>query len=132
MTSRGGGTGPAPREADSQGSCAPAPPDEGAPPAAPPPGENGPLRRVIRVVNPLGLHFRVADRLAKVARQFNCAVTVWNGDRRADGTSIWDLIALLVMPDSEVVLEVDGPDAARAVDQLAEILASPGGEDYTI
>ena len=36
------------------------------------------------------------------------------------------------MPGAEVVLEVDGPDAAAAVQALADILASPGGEDYTI
>ena len=39
---------------------------------------------------------------------------------------------LVVLPDVEVVLEVDGPDAPTAVDPLAAVLASPGGEDYTI
>jgi phosphotransferase system HPr-like phosphotransfer protein len=41
------------------------------------------------------------------------------------------LIGLVVMPDMEVVLEVDGPDAAMALEPLCEILAAPGGEDYT-
>lgn len=112
MSGRAGGTGHGPREAL-------------------PPGP-APLRRVVRVVNPLGLHFRVADRFARLAKQFACAVTVWNGEARADGTSLTDLIMLVVMPDSEVVLEVDGPDAPRALDPLAEVLASPGGEDYSI
>jgi phosphotransferase system HPr (HPr) family protein len=86
----------------------------------------------VRVVNPLGLHPRLADRFLRTAKQYACAVTVWNGESRADGKSLWDLILLVVLPDSEVTLEVDGPDAARAVDPLAEVLASPGGEDYTI
>jgi phosphotransferase system HPr (HPr) family protein len=90
------------------------------------------LRRHIRIVNPLGLHMRIADRFAKVAKQYTCAVTVWHGEQKADGADLWALITLLAVFDSEVILEVDGPDAARAVDPLAEILASPGGEDYTI
>ena len=93
---------------------------------------NGPLRRTVRVVNPLGLHHRVADRFSRAARQYAAAVAVYHGDARADGKSVWDLMMLVVMPDTEVVVEVDGPDAAAAIGPLADILASPGGEDYTI
>ena len=75
---------------------------------------------------------RLADRFIRTANQFTCSVTVWNGEARADGKNLWDLILLVVLPDVEVVLEVDGPDAPRALDPLAEVLASPGGEDYTI
>jgi phosphocarrier protein len=84
------------------------------------------------VVNPLGLHPRAADRFCRAAKQFACAVTVYNGDRRADGKNIWDLIGLLVFPGMEVILEVDGTDAAAALEPLAAILGAPGGEDYTI
>jgi phosphotransferase system HPr-like phosphotransfer protein len=59
-------------------------------------------------------------------------VTLWNGDYRADGKNLWDLIALAVLPGTEVVLEVEGPDADAAIDPLAEILGAPAGEDYTI
>jgi phosphotransferase system HPr (HPr) family protein len=114
------------------GTRTPAPP-EAAPAPQPAPSAGGsPLRRVIRVVNPLGVHFRVADRFARQAGQYASNVTVWNGETRADGKSLMDLILLVALPDSELVLEVDGPDAAKAIDPLAEILASPGGEDYTI
>jgi phosphocarrier protein HPr len=89
-----------------------------------------PQRRAIRIVNPLGLHFRIADRFARAANQFVCAVTVWNGETRADGKNVMDLIMLVALPGAEVVLEVDGPDAPDAVDPLTDILASPGGEDY--
>jgi phosphotransferase system HPr (HPr) family protein len=95
-------------------------------------GSAGPIRRTIRVINPLGLHHRVADRLARAAKGFQATVTVYNGDLRADATSVWDLLGLVVLPGTDVVLEVDGPDADAAVGPLADILASPGGEDYTI
>lgn len=134
MTGRCGGTGPGPRDARPHGTPSPAAPPDTEPPGAmptPTPG-CGPLRRVVRVVNPLGLHHRVADRFARTASRFACTVTVWNGETRADGKNIWDLIMLVVLPDAEVVLEVDGPDAPAAVDPLTAVLASPGGEDYTI
>jgi phosphotransferase system HPr (HPr) family protein len=86
----------------------------------------------VRIINPLGLHFRVADRFSKLAKQFTCAVTVWNGERGADGSDIWALIGLLVLPNAEVIIEVAGPDAHHAVEPLVEVLASPGGEDYAI
>ena len=102
------------------------------PPDAPSQCENGPLKRLIRIVNPLGVHHRVADRFSRAARQYRCEVVVWNGDNRADGKSLIDLILLVVMPDAEVVLELDGDDAAAALDPLTEILAAADGEDYTI
>lgn len=124
MAGGANGNGPGPRDG------VPQPPH--SPP--PPPGSNGtgPYRRTVRVINPLGLHQRVADRFCRTAKQFACAVTVWNGETRADGKSIWDLILLVALPGAELVLEVDGDDAAAALDPLAEILAAPGGEDYTI
>lgn len=93
---------------------------------------NGPLRRTIRIINPFGVHPRVADRFSRTARQYGCVVTVWNGENKADGKSITDLIVLMVMPDSEVVLELEGDDAATALEPLSEILAAADGEDYTI
>src|SRR6478672_6128631 len=98
---------------------------------AAPAGANGPLRRTVKVVNPLGLHHRVADRFSRAARMYASRVAVYHGDGRADGKSVWDLMMLVVLPDAEVVVEVDGPDAPAALDALADILASPGGEDYT-
>ena len=124
MSSRVTGTG--------QGSRDAVPPAPRSPQPDPPPSGSGPLRRTVRVVNPLGLHQRAADRFCRAAKQYNCAVTVYNGDRRADGKNIWDLIGLLVFPGMEVILEVEGTDAATALDPLAAILGAPGGEDYTI
>jgi phosphocarrier protein HPr len=132
MTGRAGGTGPGPRDALPPGGRSPGSPPDTAPPAEQPAPTGGPIRRVVRIVNPAGLHMRLADRFTRTVSQYTCTVTVCSGEARADGTSIWDLIGLLVMPDSEVVLEVDGPDAHKAVDPLAAVLGSPGGEDYTI
>jgi phosphotransferase system HPr (HPr) family protein len=107
------------------------PPDP-APVCAGGPADGGPIRRTVRVINPRGLHPRIIDLFTKTAKGFVSVVTLWNGELRANGKDVWDLITLVVLPDSDVVLEVDGPDAATAVERLTEILAAPGGEDYTV
>ena len=86
----------------------------------------GPLRRTVVVANPNGLHMRPATAFARAARAFRAAVTVWNGDRRADGKSSLDLLLLTALPGAELVLEAEGDDAAAALDQLADVLADPG------
>jgi len=96
-------------------------------------GGSGPLRRVVRINNPNGLHPRLADRFLRTASQYvSCTITVWNGEARADGKNLWDLILLVALPGADVVLEVDGPDALQALEPLAAVLASASGEDYTI
>lgn len=92
----------------------------------------GLLRRVVRIVNPLGLHHRVADRFARTANRFDVAITVRNGELSADGKSLWDLMMLLAFEGTDVVLELVGPEAEAALEPLAEILAARGGEDYAI
>jgi phosphocarrier protein HPr len=124
MSSRVTGSGQGPRDT--------VPPGPRSPQPDPPAGGAGPFRRTVRIVNPLGLHPRAADRFCRAAKKYSCAVTVYNGDRRADGKDIWDLIGLLVFPGMEVILEVEGADAAIAIEPLAAILGAPGGEDYTI
>ncbi|MFO0850811.1 MAG: HPr family phosphocarrier protein [Gemmataceae bacterium] len=89
---------------------------------------SGPLRRTVRVCNPLGLHMRPATAFAQAARGYQAAVTVWHGDKRADGKSSLDLILLVAECGAELVLEVDGADAEAALPALAARLADPGEE----
>lgn len=124
MTTGAAGNGPGPRDG--------VPPIPHSPAAGPEANGAGPYRRTVRVVNPLGLHWRVAERFSRTAKTFACAVRVFNGETRADGKSPTDLILLIALPGAELVLEVDGADAAVALGPLSEILAAAGGEDYTI
>ena len=87
---------------------------------------NGAMRKTVTVANPNGLHMRPATAFAQAARGYRSAVTVWNGDERADGKSALDLILLAALPGAELVLEVDGDDAADAIGPLADLLGSPG------
>ena len=89
-----------------------------------------PLRRPVVIVNPRGLHPRIITLFTARAKQYSSDVVLWNGELRADGKSVMDLILLMAMPGAEVVLEVSGPDADAALGPLAEILGAEGGEDF--
>ena len=59
---------------------------------------------------------RPATAFATFARKFSSRVQVWNGANKADGKSSLDLILLVAMPGAELTLDVDGSDAATAID----------------
>jgi phosphotransferase system HPr (HPr) family protein len=87
---------------------------------------NGPLRRNVTIVNPLGLHYRPAQLFSEAARQYTSKILVYNGSNKADGRSLIELIMLVALPGCELTLEVEGDDAEAAIDALAAMLASPG------
>ena len=87
------------------------------------------VRRTVIIVNPNGLHMRPATTFAQLAAGVGCDVTVWLGDKRANGKSLWDLIGLCALSGTELTVEADGPDAGATIERFVEILASPGDPD---
>lgn len=104
-------------------------------PPRPPPhlqAMNGePLRRLVVITNPQGFHMRPATAFAQLAGQFQSTVTVCKGDQRINGKSPLELMFLGAEQGTELVLEVFGADAPRAIESLAELLASPSLDDVS-
>lgn len=76
-----------------------------------------------RINNKIGLHLRAAGEFVKVAAQFVSEITVYNGDRWANGKSILGLASLAAARGSEIRIEIEGPDeseARAAIDRLIE------------
>lgn len=80
-------------------------------------------RRTVLITSPHGLHMRPAQAFVAAANQYQCEVSVGKGNQRVNGKSVLMLIGLAALPGTELVLEVTGPDAGRAIDKLAEELA---------
>lgn len=87
------------------------------------------LRRSVIVTNPQGLHLRPASSFAKLARQFKSQISIRRDDRIVNGKSQVEIILLAAEPGTELVIEVDGPDADVALPLLAELLARPSSDD---
>lgn len=93
---------------------------------------NGRLRQTVVIANPQGLHLRPAMAFARLAQQYQAAVTVMKGDHSVNGKSLIDLMLLAAEQGTELVVEVDGADARSALPALAEILAAPSMDNVQL
>jgi phosphotransferase system HPr (HPr) family protein len=82
-----------------------------------------------RIENKIGLHLRAAGEFVKIAAQFDSEVTVFNGDRWANGKSILGLASLAAARGSEIRVQVEGPDEADAMSALEKLIENKFNED---
>lgn len=85
-----------------------------------------PLRRLVVISNPNGLHMRPAAAFVEMASRFQSQVVIWKRERSVNGKSFLDLMMLAAESGSELMLEVCGCDAELALEALCGILESPG------
>jgi len=95
----------------------------------PPTADSMALQATVVVRNPQGLHMRPAMAFARIANRFRSAVTVRRQDRVANGRSMVQLMTLAAPLGTELVLEVDGEDAAAALPVLVAALEAPSADD---
>ena len=79
--------------------------------------------RTVEIVNKRGLHARASAKFVKLATEFDAEVRVTRDGTVVDARSIMGLMMLGAGPGSCIDIEAEGPDAAKAVDALAELVA---------
>lgn len=89
------------------------------------------LRRTFTVVNPNGLHLRPIQAFVETAAKFpSNEVSVGKpGSEKVSGKSAFGLMSLVAEKGTELTVEVTGPDAGRALDELLEILTKTSWDD---
>lgn len=80
------------------------------------------VSRQVEITNSFGLHLRAADKFVRLAQQFQADVWVASGGRKVSGRSIIDLATLAAECGTRLELETNGPDAAAALDALADLI----------
>jgi phosphoenolpyruvate-protein phosphotransferase/dihydroxyacetone kinase phosphotransfer subunit len=103
-------------------------PETSVPAPATAPLEEG-LTLRLEIRNPLGLHARPAARFVQTAAGFDANVEVINlttGGGPAGGRSLNGLATLGIGQGHEILVSADGPQAAAALDALAEL----AGRDF--
>jgi phosphocarrier protein len=81
------------------------------------------LRRTIVLTNPNGLHMRPIQAFVEQANKFQSQVTVGKeGGEALNGKSVIHLLGIGAEKGTAVFLEVTGPDAAVAIEALAQVL----------
>jgi phosphocarrier protein HPr len=76
----------------------------------------------IRIKNPEGLHMRPAMQFVDVANQFDCDITVSNGQDNVDGKSIMQISMLAATCGTKLQLKAEGVDASEAVEALRKLV----------
>ena len=84
-------------------------------------------RRTVTVKAPQGLHIRPCTLVAQQAMKFQSRVRLTRDDVQADAKSILELMTLGAVCGAELVLEVEGADAAEAIQHLAVLFDSDFG-----
>jgi phosphocarrier protein len=85
--------------------------------------------RTVEIVNERGLHARASAKFVKLSAEFDAAVTVSREGQTVDARSIMGLMMLAAGPGSHIEIAAEGPEAERAVEALADLVAARFDED---
>ena len=83
------------------------------------------VEREFSIQNELGLHARPAGLFVSLASRFTSEISVGRGDEWVDGRSVLSLLSLAASCGSQLRIRAEGPDAARAVEALGQLLENP-------
>ena len=78
----------------------------------------------VEITNERGLHARASAKFVKLAATFDAEVSVSKDGATVDARSIMGLMMLAAGPGSQIVIRAQGPEAATAVEALAELVAN--------
>jgi phosphotransferase system HPr (HPr) family protein len=81
------------------------------------------------VQNKIGIHLRAAGEFVKLAAQFDSEITVYHGEKSANGKSILGLASLAAARGATIRLEIDGPDEEDAQKALSDLFDAKFYED---
>jgi phosphocarrier protein HPr len=87
-------------------------------------------RRVVPIVNRLGMHARAAAKFVGLASQYEAEIFVTRKGREVNGKSIMGVMMLAAAQGTEVEIRAEGaPDAEDALDALSALIANRFGEE---
>lgn len=78
--------------------------------------------RRVSVASSLGLHARLAARVAHVASRFKCSVSLASKGRTANARNVLAVMLLAASVGSTISIEASGPDEAEALDALSMLI----------
>ncbi len=86
------------------------------------------IERRVAIVNSLGMHARPAAQLVRLASGFEANIELVKDEMAVNAKSIMGVMMLAAEHGSTVWIRAEGADAERAIEALAELVASGFGE----
>ena len=87
------------------------------------------IERELAVINGLGLHARVAARIAETIKQFDCTVTLSKGNVEAEGDSVLSILTLDAPAGSHLLARAQGEQAEEVLSALEALFSERFGEE---
>ena len=78
----------------------------------------------VYVTSKQGLHLRSSGRLVQLANAYEARITLCCGNKKADASSVLDILALTAGPGSCLTIQAEGQDAKRALRDITRLLSS--------
>src|SRR5690242_13926290 len=92
-------------------------------------GPSQKIEKEITVINRLGLHARPAAMFVRIASRYRSEVWVEKEGEQINGKSIMGLMMLAAGQGSKLTIRCEGPDAAKALAELEELINARFNED---
>ena len=83
------------------------------------------VRRNVRLKITQGLHIRACSNVIAVVMPYDGQVKIYYGEKCADASSMFELVQLAALPDSELIIEATGAGAEEILDRLETLLSTP-------
>ena len=83
------------------------------------------ISRVVRLKIRQGLHIRACSNVTALVGQHGSQVRIRYGEKSADASSMFDLVQLAALPESDLIIEANGDDAETILDLLEKLLSTP-------
>ncbi len=87
------------------------------------------VSRELPIINRKGLHARATAKFVHCVESYDAEVRVTRCGETVGGLSIMGILTLGAAQGSTITVSATGPDAARVVEALAQLLAARFGED---
>jgi len=85
-------------------------------------------QREVEIINKLGLHARASAKLTQLAAKYQSDVQMSRNGRKVNAKSIMGVMMLAAGKGAKVMVEVDGPDEAAAMDAIVALIGDYFGE----
>ena len=81
------------------------------------------VSKVVKIVNPTGLHLRPAGRLCNKAIEFKSVVTFkYGGKNIANAKSVLSVLGACVKSGDEIELICEGEDEEKALNEIIDLI----------
>jgi phosphocarrier protein len=87
------------------------------------------IEKDVPIVNRLGLHARPAAMFVRIASKYRCEIWVAKEAEEVNGKSIMGLMMLAAGQGSKLRIRCEGPDADKAFEELAQLVAAKFNEE---